>query len=445
MFKTFLSFFDRREQQTVKENDNTFYTGDHASGLYRDRFDYDRVTILSECLRAWRVSPIARRIVKLYTQFVIGEGFTIKCAHKATQKFLTDWWDHPLNNLSAQLPSWCDERTRSGNLFFLVTATPDGMSFIRGVPSELIKDIQTADNDIFQEQYYIPVLEGVSPWPAYDPNKPAFENPDNPVSFMLHYTANKPVGVVWGEPDLAPLLPWIGRYSTWLEDRVRLNHFRNAFMFTVQKIFKSATEKETFKNYINSNPPKHGSILVTEPDENWNVLSPKLDSSDASLDGMALKKMIALGAGIPLHYLAEPESSTRTTAEAAGTPTFRGIEQMQTEFIFMLRDIAQIAVRIRKEVDRRVNLQSEIEIGAPDITERDNASLSLAAARIEPVLADLYDRELIDETEVLRTTYRMAGEVYKPFKTKLKGKRRPLKPSNPISSISQPDPEIEPL
>src|SRR3989304_5883741 len=390
MFKTFLSFFDRREQQTVKENDNSFYPGDHASGLYRDRFDYDRVTILSECLRAWRVSPIARRIVKLYTQFVIGEGFTIKCAHKATQKFLTDWWDHPLNNLSAQLPSWCDERTRSGNLFFLVTATPDGMSFIRGVPSELIKDIQTADNDIFQEKYYIPVLEGVSPWPAYDPNNPAFENPDNPVSFMLHYTANKPVGVVWGEPDLAPLLPWIGRYSTWLEDRVRLNHFRNAFMFTVQKIFKSATEKETFKNYINSNPPKHGSILVTEPDENWNVLSPKLDSSDASLDGMALKKMIALGAGIPLHYLAEPESSTRTTAEAAGTPTFRGIEQMQTEFIFMLRDIAQIAVRIRKEVDRRVNLQSEIEIGAPDITERDNASLSSSAARIEPALGALF-------------------------------------------------------
>jgi hypothetical protein len=30
---------ETRIQQTVREDDNTFYVGDHASGLYRDRFD----------------------------------------------------------------------------------------------------------------------------------------------------------------------------------------------------------------------------------------------------------------------------------------------------------------------------------------------------------------------------------------------------------------------
>ena len=420
--------FEVREKMTVRESDNTFFTGDHASGLYRDRFEYDRGTILGECLRAWRVSPIARRIVKIYTEFMVGEGLNVKTEHTATQKFLTEWWNHPLNKLNEQIPQWCDERTRAGNLFFLVTATPDGMTFIRSVPSELILEIQTAQNDIFQETYYVPVIEGDSPWPAYDPSKPIFNGEgEESVSFMLHYTTNKPVGTNWGEPDLAPLLPWIGRYSSWLEDRVRLNRFRTAFMYVVRGSYSSEGERAARERQLRANPPQSGSILVlnTANGEEWGILSANLDAFDASVDGLTLKKMIALGAEMPVHYLAEPESSTSTTAEAAGTPTFRALEQKQTEFLSWIQDMATIAVKVRKEVDRRVNPNAKIEIGAPDITERDNATLALAASRIEPVMQDLFDREMVEADEVMRLTYRMAGEVYEPKGT-IKGKRKPL-------------------
>lgn len=446
---------EQRAQMTVHEDDNTFYIGDHASGLYRDRFDYDRATILSECLRAWRVSPIARRVVKLYTEFIVGEGFTIKCDHAATDKFLQTWWNHPLNKLNEQIPQWCDELTRSGNLFPLITAVDDGMTFVRMVPTELIKEIETMPNDIFQETRYTSTLEGQAPWNTYDPSEPVFQAGNGFASiqakaFMLHYTTNKPVGVNWGEPDLAPLLPWIGRYSTWLEDRVRLNHWRSAFMYVVRGTYKSEEERQKRENQINANPPKSGSVLVMNAanGEDWGILSANLDAFDASVDGLALKKMIALGLGIPIHYLAEPESSTSTTAEAAGTPTFRAIEQKQTNFIAMIRDMATIAVKVRKEVDRRVNPNAKIEIGAPDITERDNSNLALAASRIAPVMAELFDREMVDENEVLRQTYRMSGEVYEPKPgMKGKGKRRPLvRPasSQPGGTAPEPGEEIDP-
>ncbi len=71
------------------------------------------------------------------------------------------------------------------------------------------------------------------------------------------------------------------------------------------------------------------------------MLNPELESGDAATDGLALKKMIAAGAGVPLHFLAEPESATRTTAEAAGGPTFRRFEQRQQFFLWMLGDLAQ--------------------------------------------------------------------------------------------------------
>jgi hypothetical protein len=73
------------------ETDSNFYPGSNMSSLYRDRYDYDRQTILSECLRSWRVNPIARRIVKLYTQFIIGEGISVESDHKATNDYLKTW------------------------------------------------------------------------------------------------------------------------------------------------------------------------------------------------------------------------------------------------------------------------------------------------------------------------------------------------------------------
>lgn len=83
----------------LHETDNTFYPGGNMSTLYRDRYEYDRQVIFAECLRAWRVSPLARRIVKLISMFVVGDGIEITSEHKGTEKFLQEWRAHFLNRL----------------------------------------------------------------------------------------------------------------------------------------------------------------------------------------------------------------------------------------------------------------------------------------------------------------------------------------------------------
>jgi hypothetical protein len=406
----------------LHETDNNFYPGSNMSNLYRDRYDYDRKTILAECLRAWRVNPIARRIVKLISMFVVGEGINIKSDHKVTQYYLQSWWDHPLNRLKRKCISFCDEATRSGNLFFLCTVDQTtGMLFVRAVPADQVEEIVTSENDVDQELAYKPIEQGKDPWPAYDrTNKQS--------SFMLHYAYNQPVGVPWGEPDLAPMLPWIGRYSSWLEDRARLNRFRFAWLIVWKKKWASESEKLAKQKQLAANPPPSGSWLLLDPDETVEMPSPNLESADAEKDGLALKKMIAIGAGFPPHYLAEPESSTRTTAEAAGTPTFRGLEQTQSFFLDILGELATLAVKHRKMFDRRVILTSKIEAIGPDITERDNSILSLAVSRIYPAMSELFDRGGIDETELLRIVYRMAGEVL-PTQNVPTMTHRPLKPA----------------
>jgi hypothetical protein len=228
---------------------------------------------------------------------------------------------------------------------------------------------------------------------------------------MLHYTINRPVGGQWGESDLAPILKWLSRYSNWLEDRARLNRFRNSFLFVVKARFASEAERLARQTQLAANPPQPGSILVSDESETWEVLSPKLESSDAATDGLGLKKMIAAGAGVPLHFLAEPESSTRTTAESAGGPTYRHFEQRQNYFIWIIQDLLKIAVARRAQVDRRITKRAVIDVRGADISARDNVALSMAGQNIINMLGDLRDRLLITDEEYLRLAYRFAGEI----------------------------------
>jgi len=86
-------------QYRGSETDNTFYPGNNMSGMYRNRYDYDRQTIFAECLRAWRTNPLARRIVKLISMFIVGAGIEIKSDNKHTDKYLQDCRPHRAPNV----------------------------------------------------------------------------------------------------------------------------------------------------------------------------------------------------------------------------------------------------------------------------------------------------------------------------------------------------------
>jgi len=413
--------------------DNNFFPGG-MSGAYTDRNSWDRKKIFAESLRAWRVNPIARRIVRLIRSFILGKGLSISCDDPETEKFLLEWWKDPLNKFKKNIKRWVDENTRTGNLFFLYTVQTNGMTNIRAVPAEQIEDIVTKENDIEQETKYAKDSTGEDFYDAYNKNS-------EQTTFMLHFASNQPVGSVWGEGDLPPLLVWIGRFSAWLEDRVRLNHFRSVFMYVVRGQFTSEAAKKARQAELNRTPPQPGSILVTDASDDWGILSANLDAFDASMDGMAIKKMIAAGVGFPLHYLAEPEGSTQTTAEAAGTPTFRTLEETQDELFDMLIEMARVAVEVRARSDSNVKPDAVITIAGPDITERDNATLALALGRAYPNLADLFDRDGIDAKEFMRLVYKTFAEVWKGKAPKIK--KKPLvKPADQSSTIA--DPVTEP-
>ena len=415
-----------RSALAVIENDLTFIHGrGSVAGEQRDRYPYDRLEVMAQALEAWRVNPLARRVIELTSQYIVGGGLTFECKNAYVAKFLTKFWDHRLNHMAIRVTEWCDELSRTGNLFVLLSTDPAGMSYVRSIPATQVKEIHSRPNDIEQPYQVVAaspaVFEGGHDassgglddviYPVYDD---LLDGPGDAGQFptvIFHYAINRPTGAQWGESDLAPQLRWLARYANWLEDRARLNRFRTAFLYTVKSRFTSEAERLARQAQLNAAPPTPGSILVTDENENWTVIAPNLAASDANEDGLALKKMIAAGAGLPLHFLAEPESATRTTAEAAGGPTFRRFEQRQRYFMWLVNDILKAVIRRRAMVDRRMPSSPEFELSGADISSRDNVSLAMAAASMVNSLVALRDRQMIDDSEFLRLVYRFAGET----------------------------------
>lgn len=330
-------------RKSSEKKENTFYTED---GMYsqRDRPLWNYRTVIEESLRMWREDPLARRIVTLTTQFAVGHGFSPAAEGEAENDVLQGFWNSPLNAMNSRIREWSDELCRTGNLFIMISSDQTGNSYVRAIPAAQIEEIIPRENDLEQPLYFRlrelprpnePVPYTIKEVPAADLLFP------NEGEAMLHFTVNRPIGAQWGEPDLAPLLQWFEKYSNWLADRYRLNHYRNCFMYVVKCANVNEAGRIQRQRMLNLHPPAPGSILVVGPNEEWTVLNPALESEDANEDGMAFKKMIAAGAGIPLNFLAESGSSALAESSSSEDACFANFAQRRQ----LLRELLETLLR----------------------------------------------------------------------------------------------------
>ncbi|OQB28007.1 MAG: Phage portal protein, SPP1 Gp6-like [Chloroflexi bacterium ADurb.Bin180] len=402
-----------RVENALKAVDDAFWrpvaggspTLDRDWGLRRDDLD--------DALEAWRANPLARRIVALTTDYVVGSGIAVRSDVEWVQRYVNEFW--ALNRMDERLYAWCDELTRSGELFVVLRTDPvSGMGFVRAVPAVWIDAVQTDPDDLERELSYhrAPAggpegLEGRW-WPAA--SAAAVPGPDE---VMLHHAINRPVGCVRGESDLGPLLPWLRRYREWLENRVRLNKFKTAFLWDVTVTGSpGSADALRSKRFRYQTPPEPGSIIVHDDSESWDAVTPRIDAWDAKDDGKALRLMIAAGAGVPLHFMGEGESATRATAAEMGDPTYRHYYRRQLAFGDLLLDLLRTAIRRANARGRGRSLSDyQLRCSFPDITKQDNLELARSAQAIAGAL-EVYAREgWVDRRTAIEMAMRFAGEL----------------------------------
>ncbi len=357
---------ERRSFAIAPDDDPVYRPLTGASAL--DRPWHEHRAELERIHAACATNPLAARLLALTADFVIGSGATVS-GHPFARRF----WQHPLNRMDARLHDWCREWSRSGELFVALSRNPvDGMSYVRLVPALLIDAVEADADDLERELRYHQLTDTPEGryWPAagavealaggVDPaaelaGEPALAGAD---AVMLHYGLNRPVGALRGVSDLAQVATWLERYDLWLEDRVRINRYKGAYLWHVSVENPLPGQLEARRAQY-SRPPRPGSIVITDAAERWEAIQPRIDADSVEADGRAMRLMIAAGAGIPLHYLAEGDTATRATAREMGTATLRHYAQRQRQFAALVEDVIRQAARRAGQGDIEVQVAFE--------------------------------------------------------------------------------------
>jgi hypothetical protein len=373
---------------------------------------------LQDALEAWRKNFMIRRIVSLTRSYVVGNGITISSRHREVQSFLDAFWSHRKNRMDRRLGPMCDELTRSGELFVTLHTNPvDGISYVRFVPATQIREVDTDPNDYEKELRYGQIQQATTELRWWlSPEHPEALTPaagNGLPPLMLHFAVNRPIGATRGESDLATILKWALRYSTWLEDRVRLNRIRTrAALLDIEIADDSQVEKKKYQ--LRRDDPLKAGIYVHGPGETATLHALRIDADDAEADGKALRLAIAAGSSTALHYMGEGEGTNYATAREMGEPTARFYTERQTEFINFLYDLVTTAhQRYIAVTSKRAPAAGDLQL-QPSVTEiarADNQTLASAARDIVDALAEMRQHGWIDDQTAIRLAFKFAGEA----------------------------------
>lgn len=392
------------------------------SGTELDKEWYVLLDEFKSAFDSWRKNPLARRLVGIVTAYVLG-GDTIllrASSYAPLDKFIRDVVGHPENRFAMRQADWCDELTRAGELFpTLHFNSADGVVYLRAVSASRIERVEWSENDYEAETTYHEVGDALSEglvWyhPRAVPDKDGLKEGVKPKPVMLHYAVNRPVGCTRGESDLAPILPWLKRYSRWLEDRVRVNAAMRIFLWIVKVPGKMVEKKEEQYRKM----PAAGSVMVVDRDnEEWEAVTPEIKAWDAAADGRAIRWMVVAGGpGLSLLDLGESETANLASAKVLGEQRRRFLRRRQAHFGYILADVVlqawnrAVALGLRRG---RPATLAQIEVGVPDIAPEDNVELAGAADQITDAMNKL--AEMVGDTPALRRVaarlvFKFAGE-----------------------------------
>ena len=353
-------------------------------------------------------NPLAHRIIEIMHDFVIGDGFRFKAKDEKVQEVLDNFWNDPDNNMDVRQDSKALELSLWGEQCYPVYVNKHTGHVKLGYldPGVIVAIKRNRNNPerleqvVWQKRLKRQTFNIIN-----SDSRKRSETSGRLVGECFYFAINKVVWAARGRSDLLPLADWIDGYDQFLFARLERAFYLNSFVWDVLCEGMSKTEITEFAKDLQ--PPKPGSIRIHNEKIKWDVISPKLESSDASNEAGLFKSQILGGIGFPGHWFAEGDKTTRATAMEMALPTLKKLKSRQREFkniiIYMFNfviDQAIIAGMLDKNVDRKF-----IVIPSPIIT-KDARALALTVEKFSTAMSQAVEAGWITE-ESAKTAFNM--------------------------------------
>ena len=389
--------------------------------------------IHNACYEAYNSNPLANYIVEITTNFVLGAGITVVAANKRAQRVIDLFWRDGDNHMDTRVYSLCTELSLYGEQFIRFFVNPyDGRVKIAQLDPSLIDEVETDPENVERVTRVHVRPGGPSRQSIVDSRKKdtgsdsSSGGATNSIDYrpstidsegvwlscpdeVMQVAINKVSNAKRGKSDLATLLPWLRRYKDWLTDRVRINKYKGAFLWTIK--LQGADRKTIDRKRMEyAYPPEPGSVVVHNESEEWGAVQPHIDADNVAADGRAIKLMIAMGAGLPEHYLSEGGEVNYATAAEMGLPTFRKFQRRQDQFALLVRAIVD---RVIAEAVRAGTLPAGVdrayEVRMPELAPDDNSQAAQATATMAGALATARAQGWVSDETAMRLLYAAAN------------------------------------
>jgi hypothetical protein len=371
-----------------------------------------------QCYEAWNANPLAAAIIEMTTSFVLGKGVMVEASNKKVQRLLRSFWHDPANRMDERVYMLCQELSLYGEIFvrFFVNAY-DGMVKIRLIDPSLIDQIETDPEDVETPlRFHRRSVEQTS-WQTMTAGD--HRSASGPLTMegewfaagseVVQFAINKVSNAKRGRSDLATLLPWLRRYKDWLTDRVRINKYKSAFLWDVQL---TGADKKTVdrKRMEYSFPPEPGSVILHNEAEKWMAVQPAINANDASEDGRALKLMVAVGAGLPEHYLSDGSQGNRATAAEMGLPALLRFQRRQNVMKSILHVILdRVILEARRAGTLGNSLDTSYDVIFPEIDSADHQIIASATQSLSSALTQAKAQGWVSDETAMRLLFQAAG------------------------------------
>ncbi len=328
---------------------DTPYEGDQPVSPVTDDPLYEwtyttRQRVLTNCHAAYQRNPLAKAIVDYSNGFVIGDGFNLTCMNQEVEDFLNEFMSDPDNDIRAYEKCVLTDLQVDGEIM-LEKHEAEGREVLAPRRPRGCQKI-TTEAGFFRRKVAYEFQR-----PERTDDQGGSENTNSepiPAENVLHIAINRHGYELRGRPDLFVILPWLRAYNDWLQNRARVNHYANAFVWHDQVETQNPGTIAAVANRFKE-PPKPGSVYVSSSKETLSAINAQVRAGDAAEDGRQIRMMANTGARMPEYMLGDGENANLATATAQQMPAltkFQDYQQILVEQLWkpMLKQALQAAV-----------------------------------------------------------------------------------------------------
>lgn len=311
---------------------------------------FDYLDMHSKAYEAWTHNPVAKRICKVITQFVLGKGVKITVINASLktknvqqdpksgqmvpvyqdmradcQQILDEHWMK--NSIHIRSKQILRDLVVFGEQFVRYFDAPWGLKIRQLDPStvwEVITDPDDCENEFYLHQQYPTRYQWFVDLPV-----PTIKFIIRQVPSLLYYhmKINSVAGEVRGRSELFAILGWLKRLKEFASDRVIRNKMGNLFVLDVAVEGDAAAVEAARQQF--SGPPTPGSFFIHNKAATLQAVASEIGASETTGDWELLLTVIAMGAGLSQEYLGMGSKGGKAQALVGTEPDIKTFEDYQ--------------------------------------------------------------------------------------------------------------------